>query len=170
MPVPHAPPGREVRAQRAPQARQQVHPPARRAPPPGAFPRPRFNSAGSLLGGAPQGEKTVRENGGSMLQPFAQVAGQPLGTPWFAAFRLWVEEHKYYPTQAAQMGQQGSVTVRVVVGPDGRVRSVALMEGSGSPFLDLALQGMFRGAQLPALPLHVTGPVTVQVRMTYILR
>ena len=52
--------------------------------------------------------------------------------------------------------------------PDGRVTSVELETKSGSVWLDLALQALFRGARLP--PLHDENePITFNFTMHYIL-
>jgi outer membrane biosynthesis protein TonB len=54
--------------------------------------------------------------------------------------------------------------------PDGRVTSVELEHGSGSPWLDLALEGLFRGAKLPPLPKSAGDqPVPFHFTMHYIL-
>ena len=45
------------------------------------------------------------------------------------------------------MGMQGSVKVLVTTMPDGQVRSVEMESSSGSPWLDLALEDMFRAAR-----------------------
>lgn len=93
-----------------------------------------------------------------------------VGTDWRNALSEWVEEHSYYPTQAAMLGQQGTVQVLVTAKPDGEVLSVELERRSGSPWLDLALQGMFRGAKLPPMPKSAgTEPVPFHFTMHYII-
>jgi TonB family protein len=65
-------------------------------------------------------------------------------------------------------GEDGDAMVQVVANPDGRVTSVQLEQKSGSVWLDLALQSLFRGAHLP--PLHdETEPITFNFLMHYIL-
>ena len=68
------------------------------------------------------------------------------------------------------MGQDGTARVLVTAMPDGRVVSVALEKRSGSPWLDLALEGLFRGAKLPGFPKQAgPGPIGFHFTMHYIL-
>jgi periplasmic protein TonB len=65
-------------------------------------------------------------------------------------------------------GEDGNTTVEVVANPDGRVTSVRLVSKSGSVWLDLALQALFRDHRLP--PLHDENePITFNFTMHYIL-
>jgi outer membrane biosynthesis protein TonB len=60
--------------------------------------------------------------------------------------------------------------VRVQVDRSGRVQSVELRGRSGSQWLDLALQGLFRGAHLPAFPPDAPDPTfTFDFTMNYVL-
>jgi protein TonB len=100
--------------------------------------------------------------------PFSRVAGAHVGPDWRNELSAWVRAHAYYPEQAATNGEDGDVMVRIVANPDGRVTSVQLEQKSGSMWLDLALQSMFRDAHLP--PLHdETEPITFDFLMHYIL-
>ena len=129
-----------------------------------------FNSLGDALGGVTEGQRRIRQSGGNELQPFAQTSGTPLGEGWMGRFRSWVERHKYYPEQAAALGEEGSVEVEIDIAPDGHVTNVVLRQRSGSPWLDLALQSMFRGATVPPFPPGTRDPsVSFRVRMNYIL-
>lgn len=102
--------------------------------------------------------------------PFSLDTDAEVGPDWRNALSEWVEEHAYYPSQAAALGQQGNTRVLVTAAPDGRVISVELESRSGSPWLDLALQGMFRGAKLPPLPKSAGDqPVPFHFTMHYIL-
>lgn len=76
------------------------------------------------------------------------------GPDWESAFNKWVNEHDYYPDSAARQGQQGKVTVRFTVLPDGTVKDLKLLRSSGAPLLDMAWYGLFNGAQLPKFPPH----------------
>ena len=49
-------------------------------------------------------------------------------------------------------GEDGDVMVQVVANPNGHVTSVEMKWRSGSQWLDMALMGLFRDANLP--PLH----------------
>ncbi len=93
-----------------------------------------------------------------------------VGPDWRNALIAWVNEHAYYPSQAAALGQQGAVRVLITANPDGRVLSVDVEKRSGSPWLDLALTGMFRGARLPPMPKQAGDqPVPFHFTMHYIL-
>lgn len=97
------------------------------------------------------------------------VAGHA-GRDWLGDLHDWVERHKYYPNQAAELGEDGTVVVRVRVARDGRVQDVDLVDRSGSQLLDLALLGLFRRAQLPQFPPNMTdSEITFDFTMHYIL-
>jgi TonB family protein len=102
--------------------------------------------------------------------PFSMDTDAEVGPDWRNALSEWVNEHSYYPSQAAEMGQQGTVRVLVTTQPDGRVLSVEMERRSGSPWLDLALEGLFRGAKLPPMPKSVgEQPVPFHFTMHYII-
>ena len=68
------------------------------------------------------------------------------------------------------MGHDGSSRVVVTVLPNGRVLSVELEKSSGSPWLDIALEGLFRGARIPPMPQSAGDkPLTFHFTMNYIL-
>jgi protein TonB len=100
--------------------------------------------------------------------PFSRVAGAHVGPDWRNELSAWVNAHAYYPEQAAMNGEDGTAMVRVVANPNGQVTSVELESRSGSQWLDLALQALFRDARLP--PLHDENePITFDFTMHYIL-
>lgn len=106
--------------------------------------------------------------GATDVSPFSHVAGVTSGLDWRNELSAWVRAHAYYPYQAAMMGEDGTATVEVIANPDGRVTSVRLIAKSGSKWLDIALQALFRDAQLP--PLHDENePITFGFTMHYIL-
>jgi periplasmic protein TonB len=161
-------------------APQQTWPPVRQAAParpPSDFPAPMDFSlggppakSGDAALGKPLLSLTLPHRGPADPTPYSMDTDAEVGTDWRNALSAWVEEHSYYPTQAAEMHQQGSVRVLVTTLPNGRVTSVELERGSGSPWLDLALQGMFRGAKLPPLPKSAgQQPVPFHFTMHYIL-
>lgn len=160
----HPAPLRTATARPAPPPRPA--PPARSAS--AAFPRPTFQALGNVFGGAIEGTRSLRQAGGGLMQPFRQTAGAPVGDAWLERFREWVETHKYYPEQAAQLGQEGMVGVEIHIAPDGRVTDLELRQRSGSPWLDLGLQAIFRDAQVPPLPPSSgNSGATFRVTMTY---
>jgi TonB family protein len=100
--------------------------------------------------------------------PFSRVAGAQVGPDWRNQLSAWVRAHAYYPEQAAMNDEDGDVTVQVVANPNGHVTSVQMMSRSGSQWLDMALMGLFRDANLP--PLHDEAePITFNFTMHYIL-
>ncbi len=105
--------------------------------------------------------------GGNNIEPLGD--GNP-GADWLNALSAWIEAHKYYPQEAAEAGEDGTVVVRVMVDHTGRVQSVELRDRSGSQWLDLAAQAMFRGAHLPPFPPGTSDPdFTFNLTMHYIL-
>ena len=102
--------------------------------------------------------------------PFSLDTDAEVGPDWRNALSAWVHEHAYYPGQAAALGHQGAVRVRVTTRPDGRVIAVEMEKRSGSPWLDLALQALFRDAKLPPLPKQAGDqPISFHFTMRYIL-
>ncbi|MGK7864608.1 TonB family protein [Falsiroseomonas sp. E2-1-a4] len=99
-----------------------------------------------------------------------RVTGAQVGADWRAAFRRWLDQNISYPMGALREGESGTVRVRVIAGPDGRVRSVRLTGPSGSPSLNFGTTFPFSGAQLPAFP-PPAGPegVTIDLTVNYIL-
>ena len=72
--------------------------------------------------------------------------------------------------QAAVLGQHGTVRIEIVVERSGKVRVVELRRRSGSPWLDLGAQAVFRGASVPALPPNMPdSQVTLELTIRYIL-
>jgi periplasmic protein TonB len=81
-----------------------------------------------------------------------KVTGAQVGSDWIAMLHAWWSQHGYYPPQAAQAGEDGTVRIHVVVNRYGKVLGVELIGRSGSQWLDLAAQAVFRGANLPPFP------------------
>ena len=79
-------------------------------------------------------------------------------------------QHRYYPQQAAQAGEDGTVVIELTVARSGRVESVSVKSGSGSSWLDMAAVGTWRNAQLPPLPAEVAGDrLTFSIPINYLL-
>ena len=56
-----------------------------------------------------------------------------------------------YPQAARRDGVEGTAKLRVTVGPDGKIRSIAVLESSGHPILDRAARdGLIRCRFSPA--------------------
>jgi len=124
----------------------------------------------TLAFGKPLLSLTLPRRGPADPTPYSLDTDADVGLDWRNALSQWVEEHAYYPTQAAEMHQQGTVRVLVTATPDGHVLSVDMERRSGSPWLDLALEGMFRGAKLPPMPKSAGDqPVPFHFTMHYII-
>ncbi|NKE19225.1 TonB family protein [Neoroseomonas oryzicola] len=81
-----------------------------------------------------------------------RVRGAQAGPDWRNAFRAWLDRNLRYPREAADLGEEGPVTVRITTGADGRVRGVELRSASRSIYLNYYSQAVFRGANLPPFP------------------
>ncbi len=94
--------------------------------------------------------------GSDRLQPNGRSDNPEVGEDWLNLVSAWWRRHSYYPPQAGENGEQGDVTVGVVVRHDGKVESVRIEDRSGSQWLDMASVAVFRDATLPPLPPDVT--------------
>jgi TonB family protein len=99
-----------------------------------------------------------------------RVRGAQAGPDWRNAFRQWLDRTLRYPREAAELGEQGPVMVRITTGADGRVRSVELRQGARSIFLNHYSQAVFRGATLPPFPPGTAqDEVTIDLTINYVL-
>jgi protein TonB len=88
---------------------------------------------------------------------------------WEGEFGAWLQAHKSYPLSARERGEEGDVTLGIIVARDGRVLEVALTRGSGFASLDDAALAMLRDARVPPFPTAMPQArisVTVPVRYT----
>lgn len=168
-PLPLAPPAPAGRPPPAPAARPTPAP-----APPRTLYMPTFS-----YGAAPHAPPAAPSRGlnlalsQSQLQrafaPDFAIEGH-IGPDWQAELTRWVDERKYYPYSAIEMNQQGSVEIRLVIDKSGKVEGVSLLQSSGSPFLDSAWLGMFRGASVPPFPPGTEADrITIRATMHYIL-
>lgn len=80
------------------------------------------------------------------------------GTPgatadYFSHIRAWLERHKRYPRRAQLRRQEGTVMLRFVMNPEGRVLSYRIERSSGHRLLDEEVREMIeRASPLPAMP------------------
>lgn len=101
---------------------------------------------------------------------FARVTQGHVDPSWLNALHEWWNQHGYYPDQAAALGQDGRVGIEIVVNKYGNVTRLRLDARSGSPWLDLGAQSVFRGAKLPSLlPFTSDEQITVELTINYIL-
>ncbi len=95
-------------------------------------------------------------SGSARFQPTARSDNDQVGQDWLNQVSAWWHQHAYYPEEAGVNGEQGDVTVKLIVRHDGTVESVRLEDRSGSPWLNMGSVAIFRGATLPPLPSGVT--------------
>ena len=69
-----------------------------------------------------------------------------------AALSAWLEDHKHYPESARARGEEGRAMLRFRVDRSGRVLDYGVVQSTGYPDLDAAIDRMMRGASLPAFP------------------
>ena len=110
--------------------------------------------------------------------PFAAVprpappppAGPIVSAGYRAALSAWLESHKRYPDSARERAEEGRAVLRFRVDRSGRVLSYAIVESTGHPDLDAALDQMMRGAILPPFPADMTiSDVEVSVAIRFAL-
>jgi protein TonB len=108
--------------------------------------------------------------GTTALGRFARVVKGKPDADWLNDLHRWWLQHGYYPEQAARAGEDGTVEIQVVVDRYGRVHTVDLAGRSGSQWLDMAAQAVFRGANVPPFPPGSRDDeVTLDIRINYLL-
>ena len=107
---------------------------------------------------------------GRLQDSITHVMGSHGASDWGEALREFVEEHKYYPREAADNGEQGSAVLRVTVNRDGTVKKLILVSSSGSHLLDAAWMAVFRDNRLPPFNDDMAGnEVTFNYELDYSL-
>ena len=97
-------------------------------------------------------------------------SGPIVSAGYRAALSGWLESHKRYPDSARARGEEGRAVVRFRVARSGRLLSYSLVQGTGYPDLDAAIDQMMRGASLPAFTPDMPAPeVEVSVTIRFAL-
>lgn len=86
--------------------------------------------------------------------------------------RDWLEKHKEYPRRARQRNQEGTAVLWFEVDRQGHVLAYRLIESSGHPILDRAVEAMIeRASPVPAMPpdmrqakLELAVPISFSIR------
>lgn len=132
----------------------QVHPtrpsPAARAHPPVAPLRHVAARPADGRASVNPAEAPVRAASGQNAASRASAANN--GAAWMGRLKQWWDQHSFYPKEASQTNEGGSVKVRIVIAADGQVMSIEVVQGSASSVLDAAAVAVFRNARLPPLP------------------
>lgn len=157
----------------APAPQPTTTPPPQKLPPHTLFvPSLSFGSTHQATPQAPGRGLNLALNRSELQRAFAPdfaVEGK-IGPDWLSELSNWVDQRKYYPYSAAEMGQQGTVELRLVIERNGQVAGARLLQSSGSAFLDQAWLGMFRGARVPAFPAGTKAEqIIIRATMHYIL-
>lgn len=140
------------------------------APRSGTRSQPRPTVARSHLPGTIDMTLGPESRGALDTTPRSEHDIEVAGADWRNAFSRWVSDHAYYPPQAKANFEEGDARVHVVVNPaTGEVKSVELTGKSGSVWLDLAIQSLFRDQRIPPLPPGTENPFEFDFVMHYIL-
>ena len=172
-PLPVLPPG-------PPRPVQQAQ--RRPAPDPNRFPNPidlDYGQGSSRVPAYPRGSVASRSidlspgaarAGPNKSEAFFDARAAKIGADWANGLAAYWRAHRYYPRQAVENGEDGSVQVELVVNRLGRVESVQIKTRSGSPWLDMAALGTWRNAQLAPFPRENTDDrATITLTINYIL-
>ncbi|MGE0224418.1 MAG: energy transducer TonB [Acetobacteraceae bacterium] len=173
LPVPPPPPPPASPPQRMAAALPRARPPAQA---PTGFPMPQAFSLGPTQPARPDRAPRADPSYGPAVPAqtsfgqFARITKGRVEASWMNALRDWWDRNGYYPRQAAALQQDGTVRIEIVVDRWGKVHSVELLGRSGSQFLDLGAQAVFRGATVPPFPPNSKDDqITLELTVNYIL-
>ncbi len=108
--------------------------------------------------------------GPNRSEAFFDARAANVGADWAQGLAEYWRRHRFYPQQAVENGEDGTVQVTLVVNRLGRVQSVEVKSRSGSPWLDMAAMSVWRNAQLAPLPAENPNPtITIPLTINYIL-
>ncbi len=135
-----------------PEAPAKSAPEPRPAPKPErAKPRPAPQPAAPAQQAAGAGGQGAAGQSGQAAAAQSGAGSAAAKAEWGASIRARIERRKSYPADAG--GATGKVTLRLVVGADGRLASVAVTKSSGVAALDRAALGAVRAAgRFPKAP------------------
>lgn len=108
--------------------------------------------------------------GPNRQEAFYDARAKKIGADWANGLTAWWLAHRYYPRQAVESGEDGTVKVELTVNRSGRVEEVTVISRSGSPFLDMAALSVWRGAQLAPFPAENSKQrETMEITINYLL-
>ncbi len=82
--------------------------------------------------------------------------------------QAWWDVHAYYPRHASSNDEGGTVKVRLVIKPDGRIWAVSVVSNSGSDSLDAAAAAVFTGGFVRPFP-EGTPEADLDISLHYVL-
>jgi periplasmic protein TonB len=104
------------------------------------------------------------------LDASIRVEGADLGDDWIQQLHDWWDRHSYYPQEALLNGEDGTVQIHLVIQRDGRVTGIEMLSSSGSRWIDMAGESVFRNAALRPFPLSTPQPkADIYLSLQYIL-
>ena len=108
------------------------------------------------------------KSGLNRQQEFFDARAANVTADWGAGLHAYWLRHRFYPRQAAESGEDGSVDIELTVNRYGQVENVAIKSRSGSQWLDMAAVAVWRGAKLPPLPDETPGrTITFPLHINY---
>ncbi len=167
-PPPEPPPIPEVEPpQPPPPVVEAEPPPPRPQPKPAAKPPPRRPPSRPAPTQAPLQTAVVP----LPAPPSLPTPAGPVVSPAYrAALSSWLEGHKHYPDSARARGEEGRAVLRFRVDRSGRVLNYAVVQSTGHPDLDAAIDQVMRGASLPPFPADMAASdVEVSVAIRFAL-
>jgi protein TonB len=112
-------------------------------------------------------QRAATTTGGRTGAPGGRTGGGGNPADYLSLVRAELLRRHFYPPDAQTRGEQGVATVRMTIGGNGRVGSHAIVRGSGSRSLDLAVAQIMGRVSVPPPP---NGSLTVTVPIRWILR
>jgi periplasmic protein TonB len=102
--------------------------------------------------------------------PTPAPAAPVVSAAYTRTLSAWLESHKRYPEGARERGEEGRGVLRFRVERSGRLLNYALVQSTGHPELDAAINQMMQGASLPPFPPDMSASeVEVSVAIRYSL-
>ena len=106
----------------------------------------------------------------ALSQDFSITNETPLGSSWMAQLQEWWDLHAYYPLDASERNEDGTVKVHMLIHPDGKVWTIEVVSSSGSRILDEAGVEVFHNMYLRPFPAGTPAPqADVYVSLHYVL-
>ncbi|MBV8915372.1 MAG: energy transducer TonB, partial [Acetobacteraceae bacterium] len=134
------------------------------APRPAAGARSRVASRAIDLSLGPPRQGPLRSD------PYADIRAANASADWNRGLMAYWLRHRYYPQQAVENGEDGTVVIELTVNRSGHVEAVDVKSRSGSQWLDMAAVGTFRSGNLPPFtPEMRDDRITFTIPIHYIL-